>query len=140
MAKKLHECQDLKLFIHSGHIPFSEYIILVNRTKILASSSVTASIGGKMMKWSLGRPEAMACKALCLSDKSDMIEKYHFISNYNFVDVDENNFLEKSKYYLQNEEERKRIIENAYQTIMTYHSAKVRARELIKIMEELIKK
>ena len=45
--------------------------------------------------------------------------------------------MEKVKYFLTNEKERKKIVHNARTTIEKYHTSEKRADELIKIMRSL---
>jgi len=56
----------------------------------------------------------------------------------NFVEVDIDNYMEKVRYYLDNEKERRRIANNAYAMVRKYHSSDMRAKQLIGYLEELL--
>lgn len=140
ISNELPKYPNIKSYIHCGHIPFSEYPKLINISKIAIFDNVIGTIDGITMKWTVERwHEAMASKTLCLTDKPNGAEQFHFIPDYNFVEINEGNFLEKIEYYLLNEDERNRIINNAYETVTKYNTIDIRMEQLMKIMETLIK-
>jgi spore maturation protein CgeB len=55
------------------------------------------------------------------------------------VEINRTNFEEKILYYLEHEDERKRIVENAFKTILKYHTVETRARELLRTIKENLK-
>jgi glycosyltransferase involved in cell wall biosynthesis len=59
--------------------------------------------------------EAMACGALVLAPLPIDADLLGFADDKNMVVIDETNFIEKIKYYLEHEKERNHIVENAYQ-------------------------
>ena len=65
--------------------------------------------------------------------------KHIFKDGENCVEFDHNlsDFEKKMDYYLKNEEERNKIIENAYNEFVENHTWKNRAQQLIKHIEEL---
>lgn len=79
--------------------------------------------------------EGMACKSLVLAPRPFMAEAYHFEDGTNFVHVDCSNMESKMQYYLKNEDERDTIVENAYATVMKYHTNAVRVKELLTLLE-----
>lgn len=83
--------------------------------------------------------EAMATKCLILAPLPDDAEDLHFIDGYNIVDVNEDNLKEKLIYYLKHDDERERIVRNAYKTVMTHHTGEVRVNQLLRILEGLKK-
>jgi len=78
--------------------------------------------------------QAMASKTLMLAPiPYDNVDN-HFIPDYNFVEINESNFIEKILYYLEHESERKKLIENAYKTILKYHTVEKRVKQLLGII------
>lgn len=82
--------------------------------------------------------EVPACRTLLMAPTSKEIEDLGFIPGKNFVDINENDFYEKAKYYLEHEEERKRIADAGYEFIHEFHSTKVRAKQLVQKITEII--
>ena len=52
---------------------------------------------------------------------------------------DENEFLEKANYYLENEDKRMEIVNIAYRHFITTHTWKMSAKRIKSIIEEYIK-
>ena len=78
--------------------------------------------------------QAMASKTLVLAPiPYDNVDN-HFIPNQNFVEINKYNFIEKILYYLEHEDERKKLIENAHKTILKYHTVEKRAKQLLGII------
>ncbi|WZY01130.1 glycosyltransferase [Bacillus sp. FSL W7-1360] len=84
--------------------------------------------------------EICACNTLLLAPCSKEIRDLGFIPGEHFVEVDENDFEEKAYYYLNNEEERKRIALNGMEMVHRKHATTVRATQFIKKVEEIIAK
>lgn len=82
--------------------------------------------------------ECMATKTLAVAEKPCDAEDLHFIPDYNFVEVNKDNFMDKIRYYLENESERKRITNNAYETILRYHTLDIRIQQFIGYVKELL--
>lgn len=51
--------------------------------------------------------------------------------------LDEEDMLRKIDYYLEHEEERKKIAKNGYEKVKKYHSYKIRLKEMFQIVEEV---
>lgn len=82
--------------------------------------------------------EGMACKTLVMAPNPYFdAERLHFKAGVNFVEINSDNFLDKTLYYLEHEKERERIAENGYLTVRKYHSCRVRAEQLFNFLEEL---
>lgn len=79
--------------------------------------------------------QAMASKTLVVSSLPFDNEENGFIPDYNFIEITKDNFLEKVLYYKEHEDERRQLIENAYQTIMRHHTVELRAQELVDIVK-----
>lgn len=80
--------------------------------------------------------ETMGCNTLALAtiplDASDL----HFIPGHNFIEINAENFMEKIRYYLRNGDERKRIALNGYRMVRETHSCSIRAKQVIKSLED----
>lgn len=91
------------------------YIKLLNRSKITINNHYGASI--KRAGVNTRFFEAMGCKSLLMNDKCtgippDFKEGVHFVSYGDIPDL-----IKKCKYYLANEPERLKIVENAYKLV-----------------------
>ena len=83
--------------------------------------------------------EVLACKTLLLAPTSPEIEDLGFIPGVNFVSIDENDFEEKAKYYLDHEKERLEIAEQGYEMVRARHSTVQRAAELVAMIEDILR-
>lgn len=84
--------------------------------------------------------EVLACNTLLLASDSPELYDLGFRDGENFVAINEHNFLEKAEYYLNHDQERERISMNGYKFVHKKHSIKMRARELVKMIEEILAK
>jgi len=81
--------------------------------------------------------QAMASKTLVVSSLPyDNLEN-HFVSNETFVEINNRNFESKVQYYLKHDGERRQIVENAFKCVSQYHTSKIRAQQLVDIINEL---
>ena len=76
--------------------------------------------------------EGMACGCLILAPMPRDGRQMGFIDGVNMVVVDENNFMDKLRYYLKHEDERKTITSNAYQLYRKRFTCEKSARALLK--------
>jgi len=112
---------------------WNEYADMLARTKMLTEG--VGVFGYTSQRFF----QAMASKALVVASLPyDNIDN-HFIPNENFVEINKDNVVEKVLYYLKHEDERKKIVESAYQIILKYHTVQIRARQLIDIIKENLK-
>jgi hypothetical protein len=82
--------------------------------------------------------EVMACNTLAISDLPVDWEVLGFKPEINMVSINYYDYLDKIKYYIRNEDERKRIAQNGMNLILNYHTNEIRAEQLIFQLEELI--
>jgi glycosyltransferase involved in cell wall biosynthesis len=82
--------------------------------------------------------EVLACNTLLLASDSPELRDLGFLPGENFVAINEHNFLEKAEYYLQNDQERKRISLNGYNMVRSKHSTEIRAKELVAAIESIL--
>lgn len=79
--------------------------------------------------------EGMACGTCVVADVPLSAEELHLIPDWNFVAVDKSNWKEKLKYYVKHDGEREEIAQRGYETVMKYHTAEVRAKQLVRFLE-----
>lgn len=82
--------------------------------------------------------EVPACKTLLLASSSQELSDLGFIPGVNYVEIDENNFIEKAYYYLHHPEERMKITEEGYKMVHEMHSTAQRAMDLKTIINEIV--
>ena len=122
---------DIKTNIKHGFVNVNQYAKEISQSKILI-------FDGGIHNYLCGRaPQGMSSKTLVMSPKPLGMEEYHLIPDYNFVEINEDNFLEKVRYYLEHKEERERIVNNAYETILKYHTCEIRIKEFIRMINEI---
>lgn len=83
--------------------------------------------------------EITACNSLLLAPESDELYDLGFIPGENFVAINKENFEEKAYYYLQHEEERKRIAYNGMMMAHQKHSTTKRVLDFLTIIEDILK-
>ena len=55
-----------------------------------------------------------------------------------FVDIDENNFMEKAEYYLNYDKEREEISRNGFKLVQKMHTTSLRAQELVEMIHGIL--
>ena len=91
----------------------ADYIMVLNQSKITFNYTVTGSMNMRTY-------EAAACGSLLLTESANNEIRDYFTDREECVLYDENNLEELIDYYLQNDYERNRIIENAYNRVQQY--------------------
>jgi len=147
LVKRAQEVKDIKMFWRSRprhNKGWGPQMVAANErvyfrgdyAKMIGRAKIFPFCGSK---WRIAVPkyyETMACNTLAVADTPLDAKELHFKAGYNYVEIDKRNYMEKIDYYLENESERKKIALNGFNTIRKYHSSDVRARELIKIIED----
>lgn len=82
--------------------------------------------------------EGMASNCIVFSTFPNDARHLGFIPNKNFVEVDEHNLLDNARYYLENEDERMKIVRNGNNIIRKYHTVDIRIDELLSYIKEVI--
>lgn len=82
--------------------------------------------------------EVLACKTLLLASSSQELFDLGFIPGENYVEIDENNFVEKAYYYLHHPEERIKITEQGYKMVHEKYSTAQRAMLLKTMIQEIV--
>ena len=88
-----------------------EYAKLINNSKICLTTTGPADlVGTRYFEISASNKSMILCNKMNKNIYDDM-----FIDNYNCIMFeDENDFIEKFEYYIKNEKERLKIVNNAY--------------------------
>jgi spore maturation protein CgeB len=77
----------------------------------------------------------MGSRTLVMANEPQSSKELGFINEYNYVEINRNNWKEKLKYYLENESERERIAKNGYEAAIKHHSTDIRAKQLISYLK-----
>lgn len=65
-------------------------------------------------------------------------EDLHFEPGFDFVEINKENFLEKIRYYLRHENERRKIARRGCETVKKYHTVTIRAKQLVDYLKNII--
>ncbi|MFB5761230.1 glycosyltransferase [Paenibacillus medicaginis] len=84
--------------------------------------------------------EVPSCNTLLLAPAIPELYDLGFIPDQHFVDINEDNFVEKAQYYLDHEEERIQIARNGYELVQNYHSSAKRAEMLLAEIKDILNK
>lgn len=128
---------------HPGYRDFTEaeakqvwvgekYAREINRAKLFFTD------GGIFGYPVLKHYEILACKTLLLAPATRELRDLGFEPGVHFVEIEEDNFLEKANYYLSHEEERITIAEAGYQMVHQRHTVEVRVREFVQMVADII--
>ena len=82
--------------------------------------------------------EVTACKTLLLAPESPELKDLGFISGVNFISINQNDFLQKARYYLLHENEREEIAQRGYEMVHARHSAEKRISQFINTLQEIL--
>lgn len=140
--QELRNPQSFNVYIPRPHtLNFEDYVKKINQSKIFAFGNVNMPVGeSKVMVFPMAKIyEIMGCETLCMMDTPDEAEELHFIPDVNFVAINKENFKERILYYLENEDERKRIATEGLNTCLKYHTVSIRTKELKEQLESIIK-
>ena len=108
-----------------------------NYARFLASGKLFA-FGSSNRNYPVAKyVEGMASGSLVLAPKPEDADELGFVDGKNFVEINKNNFVEKIRYYLKNEEERQNIVNNASKLVLEHHTTEKRTTQLINFLHEL---
>lgn len=79
--------------------------------------------------------EAMACGCLVLAPMPLDADLMGFVDGVNMIVVDETNFMEKCRYYLEHEQERKQITDAAYNLYLERHTCQKSAEKFLQYLK-----
>lgn len=117
-------------YLARGDIVGEKYADYLSRTKCFL-------FGTSVFKYPLLKFfEGMASGCCVFSDLPLQWQMFHLKPGENMVLINEDNWQSKLKYYLDNEKERKKIALEGYRMTMREHTNDIRARQLVKFLEE----
>jgi len=83
--------------------------------------------------------ETMACGAMLLTDRPKELGAQGFVPEKHLaIYKDESDFVNKLKYFLKNDDVRAEIAKNGRDFVHEYHSNKVRVREMLRVIQEVL--
>lgn len=118
--------------ITQGSLVGDEYAMEINRAKMFLTCNSIYEY--PLMKYF----EVLGCNTLLLAPTSKEISDLGFVDGINFVAINNENFLEKTQYYLNHETERIKIAQNGYEMVRANHSTVVRVQQLLTNIAKLI--
>jgi hypothetical protein len=118
-------------FSHSDFVR-EKYAQAINESKMLASC------GGRYHVAMNKIFEAMGCGTIYVGEKPWGEKELHLEDGINYICVNESNFVEKIKYYLDKPEEMAKMVKNAKDTFEKYHHIDARAKDLVKLLEKIL--
>jgi len=114
------------------NVELNRYIELLNQTKIIPFSN--SIFNYPVSRWH----EGMACGCLVLAEIPKDTSLLHFVPHVNFVPIDEEHFEKQILYYLEHENERLKIVNDAKETFLKYNTVEIRAKQLLNHLEEFL--
>ncbi|MCK5614668.1 glycosyltransferase family 1 protein [Candidatus Pacearchaeota archaeon] len=142
---KAGKLDDLKIF-YSGRpgrskgLPLVRHgvklIIRENYAEVLARSKTMVFGAGKRKYPIMKYTEVMGCNTLVIANTPADAEELHFIPNENFVEINQANYLDKLRYYIAHDEERREIAQRGYETVRKYHTDEIRVNEFLTFVRE----
>jgi len=107
-------------------------------SKVLNQAKICITSGSKLNYLILKYYEMAASNTCIFSNWFDELEDIGFIPNENIVVMNFDNLDGQIKWWLENDKERKRVSQNAYNLVMSRHTADIRAKELLKTCEDFV--
>lgn len=128
-----HAADQLRKGKSPDELPIRQrYAQLISRAKILA-------FGASIYRYPVMKYfEGMACNTLVAAPIPRDARELGFTPGRNFVEIDEDNFPDKIRYYLRNDEERDEISQRGMEMIVKKHDVRVRKAQLIEQLKSII--
>lgn len=141
IRKRLSKIPDIKFCMPEHAIldlrrgkPIAKVLIRENYAKFLSQSKIFI-FGSGIFNYPLMKYfEGMACNTLVMAPMPKDGKDLHFIPDKNFIEINRRNYLEKIRYYLKHEDERRQIALFGMETIKKYHTVQIRTNELIEYL------
>lgn len=134
LRKKILEAiegMNIRKCIKFGHkFTTSEYVKFIN------SGHIFPVDGGRYDYPVAKYFEVMACKTLALGPEPLDASLLHFKTGENLGVFSKDTIEQDILYYLNNEKERNRIVQNGYKTVLEYHTNKIRARYFLEMLKK----
>ena len=128
-----HEHPGYRNILDSKEFAGETFAKEINRSKIFLTDGLIYKY--PVMKYY----EVLACNTLLLAPPSKELQDLGFIPGVHYISVNKNDFLQKARYYLKHEKERKQIAENGYKMVRSKHSAEHRAQQFVRMIENILK-
>ena len=106
--------------------------------KLLNSAKINITGGSNLNYPILKYMEIAASKSLIFSNYFDELGILGFKPDVNMVEMDFDNLENQIKWWLEHEDERNRVIDNAYNLVKERHTVQTRVKEITKIMEDFL--
>lgn len=142
----LHTMKNMKGFVYHPHPGYRHFqqkdkaFIGARYAKEINKAKMFLTCDSKY-KYPLAKYfEVLASKSLLLAPASKELRELGFIPGVHYVAVNKNNYKAKAIYYLKHEKERKKITEQGYRMVHARHSTKKRAREFLKMVNDILAK
>lgn len=118
--------------IHPHSLINDEYAREINRAKMFLTCNNRFEY--PLLKYF----EVLACNTLLLAPITKELEDLGFVDQETMIHVTRHDFSEKAQYYLNHDEERKRIAHNGYRMVRERHSTSVRASQFLREIQQRI--
>jgi len=115
-------------FRHSGFVR-ENYAKAINEAKMLASC------GGRYHLAMNKIFESMGCNTAYVGEMPYGADELHLKDGENYIAVNGDDFVDKIRYFLDNEDELKAISENGRKVFLKYHTIDKRAEDFVKLLE-----
>lgn len=117
-----------------GGLKQKGYVVGDKYSETLASSKVFI-FGCSIYKYPLLRYfEGWATKTLVMANKPFHADRLGLIDGVNYVEINENNWPVKLKYYLEHNKEREKIAQAGYKNFLENHTDSIRVKEVLKVL------
>jgi len=114
------------------------YLIGKNFARAISSSKIIVA-GSSRWRLPLQKTfQGMACKTLVITQEPYGAKELNFVDGWNYVHATKKDVMKKIEYYLNHENEREEIAQNGYDTILKYHTLKLRVSQFVKRLKELV--
>lgn len=107
---------------------YTDFSKLLNQSKIFL-------MGCSIFRYALQKVfEATASGCLLMCNWPDMADELGLVAGENYVRVNRRTWKANLLYYLENDDERRRITENGYRWVMKHHTHRVRVKEMLEVL------
>lgn len=145
-AKMLETMKDLPGFKYHQHPGYeqkdykeSEFIVGARYAKEINKAKLFLTDNSIYQYTFMKYFEAAACNTLLVAPNSQEVMDLGFVPSVHFIEVDENSFLDKAKYYAKNYEKFGQMIAlNGFEMVREKHSVEIRAKQLMKKILDII--
>jgi len=122
---------NLEIFSGDPFLSPTETTAVYNQSRLVLNENLFPSVNLRLF-------EAMACGTVVLTEENDVGLSNLFIDKKHILTYNAENIITKVNEYLHDEASLSRIAERSYQQIIAKHSLKVRARQLLDMLETLL--